>query len=79
MTIILFISKAEVQCVPYNTRNLFLPGSSSGMGICTTFMLHHSKAYGLNFICDKYFSKILKGLEFTRVLVETSLRHSQPI
>ena len=61
------------------TRNLFLPGSSGGMEICTSFILHHFKAYGLKFICGKYCLKILKGLEFRRVLVKTSLRHSQPI
>ena len=35
------------------------------------------KAYGLNFVCECL--QILKGLEFMRVLVKTSLRHSQPI
>ena len=61
------------------TCNLFLPGSSSGLEICSSFILHHFKAYGRNFISGKYSLKILKGSEFMRVLVKTSLRHSQPI
>ena len=65
--------------VSHITCNLFWPGSSGGIEICTSFILRQLKAYGLNFICGKYCLKIFKGLEFTRVFVKTSLRHSQPI
>ena len=68
-----------VYSVSHITRNLFLPGSGGGIEICISFILHHFKAYGLNFIRGKCCLKILKGLEFTWVLVKTSLRHSQPI